>query len=79
MRRTMTVEDFKVWKDLASKYNLAWELIDRNENWVYVYIGGVNSIKNFQKTYEKQLTSKCFYDIIQVQKGNGGTKKWNTK
>ena len=53
MRRTMTVEDFKVWKDLASKYNLAWELIDRNENWVYVYIGGVNSIKNFQKTYEK--------------------------
>jgi hypothetical protein len=39
MKRTMTVEDFKVWKDLASKYNLAWELIDRNENWVCVYIG----------------------------------------
>ena len=39
MKRVMTVEDFKVWKDLASKYNLAWELITRNEKWVCVYIG----------------------------------------
>ena len=28
MKRTMSMADFKVWKDLASKYNLAWELID---------------------------------------------------
>jgi hypothetical protein len=39
MKRTMTVADFNAFKALASKYNLAWELVDRNENWVCIYIG----------------------------------------
>ena len=38
MKRTMTVEDFNTFKALASKYNLAWELVDRNEAWVCIYI-----------------------------------------
>ena len=39
MNRVMSVADFKVWKELASKYNIAWELIDMGNEWVCIYIG----------------------------------------
>jgi hypothetical protein len=39
MKRFMTVQDFKIWKELAIKYCLNWELIDQNQFWVCIYIG----------------------------------------
>ena len=39
MRRVMSVEDFKVWKELANKYFISWELISMGNYWVDIYIG----------------------------------------
>ena len=39
MQRTMSIEDFKVWKALAEKYAIAWELVGMGYGWVCIRIG----------------------------------------
>jgi hypothetical protein len=38
MKRTMSEKDFNEFRRLAIKYNLDWELVDRGNGWVCVYI-----------------------------------------
>ena len=38
MKKTMSEKDFNKFRRLAIKYNLDWELVDRGNGWVCVYI-----------------------------------------
>ena len=39
MKRTMSEQSFAEWQQLAREYGMPYEVLDRRNGWVCVYIG----------------------------------------